>query len=140
MREKIAEVETPGIARNSNSNSHRSATVLTAAPPEIVPTLMVVYGTSKLASKGPFTRCSSAIERINVMARAAYSMALTPSGVLEECEASPVKLTRYRWLLLCADTARMLVGSPTTQMSGRMPRAARSASRVMAPWHPTSSS
>ncbi len=72
--------------------------------------------------------------------RAAYSMALQPRGVSDECAALPCTLQRNRLMPLCATTTCMPVGSPTTQPSGRMPRSCRSASMYGAPAQPTSSS
>ncbi|MNR03943.1 hypothetical protein D3C85_1198650 [compost metagenome] len=128
------------MVRNSNSNWHRSGMVLTDRPPEMTPVFAVESGTSKSRSNGPCSRCLSAMSRIWQMARAAYSMALTPCGVSEECAACPCTVHRYRLLLLCAEMTRISVGSPTTQLSGRMPSRANSCSIVSAPRQPTSSS
>jgi hypothetical protein len=102
--------------------------VLTAMPPLMTPVCSVVKGTSKASSNGPSPRNASAWSRMKQISRAAYSMALSPCGVSEECAACPCTRQRYALMPLCATMTRMSVGSPTMQPFAWMPRAFRSSS------------
>src|SRR5690606_4515542 len=86
----ISDGSASGSERYSHRKEHFLGMMLSAVPPRIVPTLMVVKGGLKRPDGSPRSRISSARRIRKEISSVAYWMALTPRWVWLEWNSSPV--------------------------------------------------